>query len=187
MRRFVTFFLVLFAMSFTTVSAQLPKAPAEMKGKIVTGGNFGLDFYGRSFYLGVSPQVGYRLTPGLEAGVRLGYSLHYYFDSYYGNYSVHHLSAGVYVNYEVIKGLYIHLEDEESCRLVYEGLASNGSDPRYYNSLFVGAGYREYFSEKAYAYISLLYNMRWNYSANGEVNSPYSRPLIVRVGYCVGL
>lgn len=185
MRRFVRFCLLLLVMSASTAMAQLPKAPSEMKGKFVTGGNFGIDFWGRNLFVSVSPQIGYRLTRGLEAGVRLGYDLNYCFDSYYGNYSIHHLSAGAYVNYEIIRGLYLHVEDEETCRLTFEGLASNGSGPRFYNSLFVGAGYRQYSSERAFAYVSFLYNLRWNYST-GEVSSPYSRPWIVRVGYCFG-
>ena len=186
MRRFVRFCLIVLAMSTVPAMAQLPKAPLEMKGKIVTGGNFGIDFWGRSFCLSVAPQIGYRLTRGLEAGVRLGYNLNYFFDNYYGNYSIHHLSAGAYINYEIIKGLYFHLEDEETCRLTFDGLVSNGSEPRWFNSLFVGAGYREYVSETAFAYISALYNLRWDYSVGGEVSSPYSRPLVVRVGYCFG-
>lgn len=185
MRRFVSFCLIVLAMCTATVSAQLPKAPSEMKGKIVTGGNFGFDIWGNTLYFSVSPQIGYRLTRGLEAGVRLGYDLNYTFDRYYGNWSVHHISAGAYINYEIIKGIYVHLEDEETCRLVFDGLVSNGSGPRWYNSLFVGAGYRQYISETGYAYITLLYNLRWDYSV-GEVNSPYSRPLMVRVGYCFG-
>jgi len=186
MRRFVSFFLVFIAMSFVTVSAQLPKAPSQMKGKVVTGGNFGLNIYGRSLYLALAPQIGYRLTPELEVGVRLGYNLNYYFGSSYGNYSVHHLFGGVYANYEVIKGLYLHVEDEEACRLTYEGLASNGSTPRWYNSLFLGAGYRQYVTDTSFVYISALYNVRWYYDSNGEVSSPYGRPLIFRMGYCFG-
>lgn len=184
MRRFVSILLVLFAFSFTTVSAQLPKAPSWMKGKIVTGGNFGFNIWGDGLYLSVSPLVGYRLTPALEMGVRFGYDLNYYFGSYYGKYSVHHLSAGAYANYEVIRGLYLHLEDEQTCRLSF----AEGSDsgPRWYNSLFVGAGYRQYVSERAFVYISALYNLRWNYSNTGEVDSPYSRPLVLRMGYCIG-
>ena len=52
--------------------AQTFGGPESMKKKVVVGGDFGLGFYGNSFYVGVAPQIGYRLTRSLEAGVRLG-------------------------------------------------------------------------------------------------------------------
>ena len=167
--------------------AQLPKAPEEMRRKIVVGGHFGGGFAGNYIHLSVSPQLGYRLTKSLEVGIRLGYNLNYVFDNYYGNYSIHHVALGTYANYEVVKSLYLHVEEEETCRLTFDGFASNPSKPLWYNSFFVGAGYRDYFSGTSFAYIALLYNLLWDYGLNGEVNSPYSRPLVIRIGYCFGL
>lgn len=161
-------------------------APLEMKGKTVVGGHVSGGASGNCIYFTLSPQIGYRLSKGLEAGVRLGYSLQYYFDSYYGNCSVHHFSAGLYANYEIYRGIYLHVEDEESCLMTSEGFFSNPTAPQWYNSLFIGGGYRQYFSTTAYAYVSLLYNLSWDYTSDGWVNSPYSRPLLYRMGYCYG-
>ena len=154
---------------------------------MVTGGHFGGGFSGNNLHLTLSPQLGYRITRGLEVGLRLGYNLNYVFDYYYGNYSIHHVALGAYANYEIIKGVYLHLEDEETCRLTFEGFASNPGVPNWYNSFFVGAGYRDYITDTAFAYISLLYNLSWDHSYNGELNSPYSSPIVFRVGYCIGL
>jgi len=183
MKRIASILLIFMAMSFTTVMAQLPQAPSSMKGKIVTGGDFGLSFYGNSLYFNVSPQIGYRLTPSLEVGLRLGYNLNFHFDTGYGKYSIHHLFGGVYANYEVIKGLYLHVEDEEACRF-----SKYFSDDKmqWYNSLFAGAGYRQYVTEQSFVFISVLYNLSWKLGVNGEVNSPYASPLLVRAGYCIG-
>lgn len=181
--------ILVFSLFFIAVSAsaQLPKAPMEMKGKIVTGGHFSGGFSGNYLHFTLSPQLGYRLTRGLEMGVRLGYNFNYVFDSYYGNYSIHLVGLGAYANYEIVKGIYLHLEDEETCRLTFDGFASNPGTPQWYNSFFIGIGYRDYITETSYAYISLLYNLRWDYGYNGELKSPYSRPIVIRLGYCFGL
>jgi hypothetical protein len=131
--------------------------------------------------------IGYRLLPGFEVGTRLGYSFNYVFDSYYGNHSIHHVAFGAYLNYEVLRGVYLHLEDEELCRLTFQGFASNPGKTYWYNSFFVGAGYRDYITDTSFAYISLLYNLRWDYGQVGELSSPYSSPVVIRVGYCIGL
>lgn len=176
-----------FSLLAVSAAAQLPKAPVEMKGKIVTGGHFGGGFAGNCLHLTISPQIGYRLLPGFEVGTRLGYSFNYVFDSYYGNHSIHHVAFGAYLNYEVLRGVYLHLEDEELCRLTFQGFASNPGKTYWYNSFFVGAGYRDYITDTSFAYISLLYNLRWDYGQVGELSSPYSSPVVIRVGYCIGL
>lgn len=187
MKKIKGFFIVILLLFVTvTVSAQLPKAPVEMKGKFVTGGHFGGGFAGNHLHFTISPQFGYRLSRGFEVGVRLGYNLNYVFDSYYGNHSIHHVALGAYANYEVVKGIFFHLEDEEICQLVFDGFLSNPGKPQWYNSVFVGIGYRDYLTDTSYAYISLLYNLSWDYGYNGEQTSPYSTPIVLRLGYCFG-
>ena len=162
------------------LEAQTFGGPEYMKKKVVVGGNFGLGLYGNSFYVGVAPQIGYRLTRSLEAGVRLGYDLHYYYRDYYlGNYFCHYFSGSAYLNYEIFKGFYLQAEDEEMCLLV-SGKALETNASSWYNSAFVGAGYRQYWG-RSYTYYSILFNLSWDY------DSPYNSPFVVRVGYCIGL
>lgn len=183
----ILFALALTVMLFSTVEAQTFGGPESMKRKVVVGGDFGLGFYGNSFYVGVAPQAGYRLTRSLEVGVRLGYDLNYYYgNAYYGNYFCHYFSGSAYANLEVFRGIYLHAEDEEMCLLV-RGKALNPSAPNWYNSLFVGVGYRQYYSPTAYYFYSILYNLSWDYGYNGNANSPYASPFVVRVGFCQAL
>ena len=161
------------------LSAQTFGGPEYMKKKVVVGGDFGLGFYNSSFYVGVAPQAGYRLTRSLEAGVRLGYDLYYHYRNYnYGNYFCHYFSGSAYLNYEIFRGLYLQAEDEEMCLLV-SGKAIETSASSWYNSVFVGGGYRQYWGN-SYTYYSILYNLSWDYY------SPYASPFVIRVGYCIG-
>lgn len=186
MKRIVSFALaiVLVALVSLKCEAQTFGAPEVMKGKIVAGGNANLGLSGNCFYVGVSPQAGYRLTRSLEVGVRLGYDLNYYFDYYYGRFFYHFFSGAVYGNYEIFRGLYVHVEDEEMCCLV-RGKDVNPTAPRWYNSVFVGAGYRQYFSETGFVYYSVLCNLSWDYNYV-SFESPYVNPFVIRVGYCKG-
>ena len=184
MKRIIRLTLALALMALVPWQAQAQDfgAPEEMKWKFVVGGDADLGFAGSCFYVGVSPQLGFRLTRNLEIGVRLGYDLEYYY-GYYGNSFYHYFSGATYVNYELFSGIYLHVEDEELCSLV--SVVDAGSPAtQWYNSLFVGAGYRQYFNETCFSYYSVLYNLSWN---SGFGGSPYANPFIVRVGICKGL
>ena len=171
----------------SSAEAQSFGGPESMKGKVVVGGDLGLGLYGNSFYFGVAPQAGYRLTRSLEVGVRLGYDLYYHWrDYYYGNYFCHYFSGSAYANYEIYKGIYLHVEDEEMCSLT-RGKALNPTAPRWYNSVFVGAGYRQYASAKDFVFYSILYNLSWDYGYGGNYDSPYASPFVIRMGYCFAL
>lgn len=179
--------MIAFLMAMTWMSptkAQIFGGPEFMKNKVVVGGNFGLGMYGSKLYVGLAPQAGYRLTRSLEVGVRLGYDLNYYYSSaYYGNYFCHYFSGSAYANYEIFSGIYLHVEDEEMCLLV-RGQALNPTAPDWYNSMFVGAGYRQYTSSSSFAFYSILYNLSWDYGYGGYNSSPYASPFVIRIGYC---
>ena len=180
----VLLWMAVFSVFLTSrVQAQIFGGPEFMKGKIVVGGDIGAGAYGSSVYFGVAPQAGLRLTRSLELGVRLGYDLHYYYGYYYGNYFCHYFSGALYANYEVFKGLFLHVEDEEMCELI-RGSGVNTTSPSWYNSFFVGGGYRQYFSPSGFVFYALLYNLSWDYSYNGYFSSPYANPFVIRVGYC---
>ena len=187
MKRFITVLFAL-ALGLTTsfsLKAQAFGAPAFMKGKMVVGGIFNAGYSTGCLHVGVAPQFGYRLTRSLEVGVRLGYDLsHYYRDPYYGSHNWHFFSGAAYANFEVFRGLYLHVEDEESCVLV-RGQSLNPSAPKWYNSAFVGAGYRQYAGDGSYVYFAFLYNLSWSYY--NVDSSPYANPFVIRVGYCFGL
>lgn len=188
MKRYITFiFLGILMMVFSgNIEAQKNARLSDLKGKMVTGGNFGAGIYGNTLYLSLAPQLGYRLTEGLELGGRLIYNLDYYFDPYYGNNAMHHFGGALYANYEIYRGIYVHAEDEQLCRINTNGFIHDASTPRWYNSLFFGAGYRQYVTPRSFAYFVFLYNVNWEYTYNGEWSSPYASPLVYRIGYCFG-
>ncbi len=183
-RNLLLWFTLIF---LTTVSYQVDAqtfgAPEAMKGKIVVGGNGDLGIAGNCFYVGVAPQAGYRLTRSLEVGARLGYALDYYWN-YYGNRFYHFFSGALYANYEIFHGIYVQVEDEETCCLI-RGTDLGTNSPSWYNSVFVGGGFRQYYSATSFVYYSLMYNLSWDYDFNG--GSPYANPFVIRVGFCKGL
>lgn len=182
----ITIFVILFTLLSVSSIAQRPAHVSDLKGKLVTGGNFGAGMYGNNLYLSLAPQLGFRMTEGLEVGIRAIYNLNYYFDRYYGDMAMHHFGAAAYANYEIYRGLYVHAEDEQLCRINTNGLIYDSSKPRWYNSLFLGAGYRQYVTPRSFAYFVFLYNVNWEYTYNGEWESPYASPIVYRIGYCFG-
>ena len=155
-----------------------------MRGKMVAGGIFNAGYSSGCLHIGLAPKFGYRLTRSLELGVRVGYDLLHYSDSpYYGRYNSHFLSGSIYANVEVYRGIYLQVEDEESCMFV-RGQALNPSTPTWYNSAFAGGGYRQYIRDNSYVYFTFLYNLSWSY-AHPE-STPYVNPFVLRLGYCVG-
>lgn len=174
-----TVVLPIFLMS--SVQAQIFGGPQSMKGKVVVGADVGAGMYGDCFYVGIAPQAGYRLTRSLELGVRLGYELNHYNDYYYGSYNCQYFSGSAYTNLEIYRGLYLHAEDEELCMLI-RGNAVNPNAPSWYNSVFVGVGYRQYSFDSSYIYYAFLYNLSWDYA-----NSPYASPYVIRAGVCFAL
>lgn len=181
----IVFALGLMLILSCPLKAQVFGGPDFMKGKMVVGGIFTAGYSYNCLNLGIAPQFGYRLTRGLEVGARLGYDFsHYFRDPYYGNYNCHFFSGAIYANFEVFRGFYIHVEDEESCMLV-RGNNMDPTLPTWYNSAFVGVGYRQYTSDGSFVYFAFLYNLSWDYGNSG--NSPYVNPYVIRVGYCVAL
>ena len=183
-RKLCILFALMMAVTLSSrLEAQTFGAPEIMKGKLVVGGNADLGLAGHCFYVGVAPQAGYRLTRSLEVGARVGYDLQYFWDIY-GNYYYHYFAGSLYANYEIFSGIYLQVEDEEMCCLI-SGTDVDGVMPNWCNSIFVGGGYRQYYSETSYFYYSVMYNLSWDYTYSSF--TPYANPFVVRVGFCKGL
>ncbi len=164
------------------VSAQfLPEVP-NLKGKMIYGGNFGFGMSGNHLSLSIAPQVGYRIFNPWEIGLRGTYQLQCYFDRYHGNEYFHYFGVAPYTNVQVYKGLFLHVEDE----IMYGVSRWNHqtSSGRWFNSVFVGGGYRQYAYNGSYAYFMVLYNLSWGQVQSNSWDTPYSTPIQIRVGYC---
>ncbi|HMM11334.1 MAG TPA: hypothetical protein PKE03_04475 [Bacteroidales bacterium] len=159
-----------------------PETP-EFNRKWVLGGDFGMGFSSTGSSILIAPQLGYKINPDWEAGFRFTYN--------YRSYRwqdlrirTHDKALGAYTNYEFWRGLFAHAETEW---LQYTPVYITGSpiwlekgDVRIFNSIFVGGGYRQYYSTSGYAYLLLLYNL------SDSFDSPYSNP-IIRAGVAFGL
>ena len=173
-------FFLLF--STTTVVAQVQTAaekkliPNNFKDHLVYGGNMGLSF-GNVTSIGISPIVGYKVTPKFIPGIGASYN---YIKFNYVNYpseSTHILGGSIWARSYVFENVFADAE--------YEVL--NGEWDPYYrpgvrynlNSGLVGGGYQQGFGGLS-SYVIVLYNV-----TQGP-DSPYASPLIIRVGIGIG-
>lgn len=153
---------------------QTKKEPIEER--FLLGGGLGLQF-GTITFIEVSPKAGYRLTEHFSAGI--GGTYKYFRDRRFGgDYSTSIVGGRVFAQHDIYQDIYGYAEFEY---LSYEGynlsgqLAQIGSE----NILF-GAGYKQWFSRNAYAYIMILYNI------NETIETPYSNP-VIRTGFMIRL
>jgi len=168
------------------VSAQILSEVPDMKGKITVGGDFDFGMYGNYLNFGIGPQVGYRIFSPWEIGVRGVYNLNCYFDPYYGNEYFHYFGVAPYTNCQVYNGLFLHVEDE----MLYGLVRYNHEtvDGEWFNSLFVGGGYRSYSYEGSYYFLMVLYNLSYGDLDNWtSAVYPYASPIVLRVGLCISL
>lgn len=175
--------LGLMLMGFTgKASAQIVPDVPNLKGKVIYGGNFGFGISGYYLNLSLAPQIGYRIFNPLEVGVRGIYNLRCFFDRVHGNEYGHYFGVAPYANVQIYKGLFIHAEDEVMYGITrWNHETVNG---RWYNTIFVGAGYRQYSYSGSHAYFLVLYNLSWGLIHNQAWDTPYSSPISIRVGYC---
>ncbi|MGB4204222.1 MAG: hypothetical protein WBJ84_01220 [Bacteroidales bacterium] len=139
------------------------------------GGNFGLQF-GTITLIDISPIVGYKLTEKLALGVGGTYKF-YSIRSIYNpkeRYKTNIWGGSCFARYSIFPQLFAHTEYEY---LLFRRENLENID---FHSIFIGGGYRQYFSEHNALEIMLLYNL------NETDNSPYSNP-VIRVGLVFGI
>ena len=163
-------------------SAQRYSEIPDMKGKVIYGGNFGFGISGDYLHFSLAPQVGYRIFSPWEVGVRGIYTLQCHFDRYYGNEYGHYFGVAPYTNVEVYRGLFLHVEDEVMFGMTRWNHSTVAN--KWYNSVFVGGGYRQYTYNGSFVYYMVLYNLSWGLIQTGTWDTPYGSPISIRVGYC---
>lgn len=168
---------------YSQASAQLLREVPDMKGKMVYGGNFGFGMSGNYLSLSIAPQVGYRIFSPWEVGVRTIYDLSCWLYKNQPNEYVHFLGVGAYTNVQVYKGLFLHVEDEVMYGFSRYDHGTYGS--QWYNTVFVGGGYRQYSSDNSFFYVMVLYNLSWSVFQSSVWGTPYDTPIALRVGYCL--
>ena len=184
MKRFVIIaasILIFFGYAGKVTAQILPDVP-DMKGKFVYGGNFGFGMSGNYLNLSVAPQVGYRIFSPWEVGLRGIYDLTCFFDSSNGSSYSHYFGVAPYTNFQVYKGLFVHVEDEVMYGFSRWNHATMGS--RWFNTVFVGGGYRQYAYNGSFVYYMVLYNLSWGSIQTERWDTPYASPISVRIGFC---
>lgn len=162
---------------------QLFPDPPDFDRKWVAGGDFGMGFSNTGSSLLVAPLLGYKINPDWEVGIRLMYNYRSY---RYQDLRIrtHDRAGALYTNYELWRGLFAHAETEW---LSYTPVSFTSSpvwlekgEPKVFHSIFLGGGYRQYYSKSGYAYLLLLYNL------NDSFDAPFSNP-VIRAGVAFGL
>ncbi|HSW55903.1 MAG TPA: hypothetical protein VLH59_12510 [Ignavibacteriaceae bacterium] len=155
----------------TTSSAQTTQPPAA-ESKWYYGGNIGFSFWNDYFYLGVYPLVGYKVTPKLSLGAKIGYA--YVSDDRYEPFPALNTSnygASIFSRYRIIPQLYAHAE---FAYWSYENISSFNTVNNTYNTerywvpyLLLGGGYSQNIGPNVWLFAEVLFDV-----INDE-NSPY--------------
>ena len=154
-----------------------PKIP--FKDRVFIGGGLALSF-GSYTYVGVSPVIGYRVTPRLTSGI--GGSYYYWRDNYY-NYETSIYGGLLFSRFDVYKGLYVEGDFEannlDAYQVDYLGVVT--LDRRWVPSLLLGGGYAAPLGGNSAVFISVLYDVLQ------DPNSPYYGIPVIRAGVGFGL
>lgn len=202
MKQFLSLFTLLIFISMTSFcqvdgpdNSQNVLKDRNMPGysftdRLIYGGSIGLQF-GSITLLDLSPVIGYRITPKLEAGVGATYKYYRYKDFYLDqttgesfDLKSNILGGSVYTRYHFLENFFAHVEYER-LKYNYDELYYSGSTMMrqanhvYVNSLFVGGGLSQRISQHSYFYIMALWNL------NNDAMSPYSNP-VLRMGVLLG-
>lgn len=172
---------LIFLLLISSIAYSQTDEPVEkFKDKIFFGGGFGMNF-GTINYVELSPLVGYKVTDRLSAGIGLTYK----YISTRGYYSQDDFKTTIYGgrlfgNYLVTENLFPQVEYEVLSleRRYFDFAGGYPNEGRFFfESFFVGAGYRYPIGQNSYMTIILLYNL------NHTANSPYSQPYVWRMGF----
>jgi hypothetical protein len=195
MRKIKTILITLFfIIIYTDSQAQDDKGgDKQFVHKLFTGGTLGLQF-GTYTSVNLAPIIGYRFNEYLACGIGPNYTFYHFKDYSYmppAIFNTHlygaNFFARVYFLKDIIpsiKDFYLHGEIEElSVESQYFDYTFSHPGKRYWvSSVFGGAGIRQAMSDKAFVYISVLYNF------NETIDSPYyGNPLVYRVGIEINL
>ena len=164
-------------------TAQRLQGTPDLGGKVVYGGTFGFGLNNRYLRLSIAPQIGYRIFNPWEIGVRGIYDMDCFFDRWNGNSYGHYFGVAPYTSIQIYRGLFLHAEDE-----ILYGIRrwnSQTVSQKWYNTVFVGGGIRQYAENGSYVYFLALYNLSWGLlQPNSSMDTPYASPFTIRVGYC---
>jgi hypothetical protein len=179
MVRKITYSIIIVVFFVFSMNAQdstmIRKHPPKknFKDRLFTGGNIGLQF-GTVTFIDVSPLIGYRITDKISAGVGATYQYYRYKDRFY-DFSTNVYGGRVFGRYFFTEYLFGHAEYEYLNLEAFDFFRRRVD----VNSVLVGAGYFQRFSENSGVTAMLLYNF------TEDRYTPYINP-IFRIGFNIG-
>jgi len=150
--------------------------------RVSFGGSLGAQF-GDITFIDIAPIASYRVTKNFYAGLGLTYMFYKSRSTpYYPEYKSSSYGGSVFGRYFVWKDLFVHAEYAPLYvgYYGYDALGTWGKGHAWVQDIFLGGGYRQWVSNKAFLSLMLLWNINETYY------SPYSNP-IIRIGFGVGL
>jgi hypothetical protein len=183
MREFLSYRLFAVILSFSAVNAaaqdstMLRKHPPKKNilDKMYIGGNVGLQF-GQDTYAEFSPLVGYKFTDKISGGIGAVYQYYHLRNTYY-DLETNVYGGRLFGRYMFTDYLFGHAE--------YEYLNLEAFDFKRrrvdVSSLLAGAGFIQHISENSGIVALVLYNF------TESTYTPYSSPIIFRIGFQAGI
>ena len=150
----------------TTQQTQVTQ-PQQTASKWYYGGTLGFSFWNDYFYLTVQPMVGYKVTPKLSIGGKIGYSYINYSDV---DIATHNYGASLFSRFKVIPQLYLH---GEFVYWSYETIVFNQSTQNYESGrdwvpfILLGGGFVQQLGPNTSMFIEVLVDVL------NDDNSPY--------------
>ena len=154
----------------------------EWQRRVFTGGGLGASFNSYYDYIAVSPLIGYRLTERLAAGVQVQYRYTNY-KQYVPEVSTNDWGVSPFLRFSVFGPVFLHAEYEY---LNYQYIRAGEKYRQGFNSFMAGGGFFQPIGRNAGFYIVALYNFSYVDPAGSNTISPYTNPLVLRVGVTAG-
>ena len=189
-------FLLLLTCFSITISAQenepaASKTAGFQKDKLFSGGDLSLSFYSGGIAFGISPFLGYSVTPWLDAALSLNFYYASQKDIYANKYSQTNVGPGAFVKIYPLNFLYTQVQFEHNfinSKLTTPRGVTLSSYSASVNSLLLGLGYcsGRSPSHNSFFYFSVLFDVL------GNPGSPYidyyGRLIpVIKAGYNIAL
>jgi hypothetical protein len=163
---------------YSNQTAQAYNSPS----RFFVGGNFGFTFLGDYNYIGISPLIGYRLTPWFSPGINL--NLNFVTDKTIPDQTAHYttIGAGLFTRFFPFQWLYLQVQPEYNQYQVKVKSGGTTIDQQTYHvfSLLMGGGYVQRISENSYFNFGVLYDVIQN------PHSPYYGIPVIQGGINLG-
>ena len=178
----LTIIVSLLLMNMNSIAQDNGKQTSNFTNRLFTGGSIGLQF-GTQTMIEASPILGYKINKNFAAGIGVTYQ--YYRLNYYGNILKTSIYGGsVFTRYYFLENFFLHGEYEAlnvETAFFDPGHFYHKEERYWVGSVLAGGGYRQFIGENSSFNIMILYNF------NDTPYSPYTSPLIYRVGIDIGL